>query len=92
VRKSVTCNREKTHKQQWVLFFRSGRFQLLLPSLFIFLLPMMDLVVGRASSSPQLQWLAVTLAHSGFGQKNRGGWGRRKPDSGLSGEEEDSKK
>jgi len=33
----------------------------------------------------------VTLAHSGFGQKNRGGWGRRKPDSGLSSGEEDSK-
>jgi len=46
---------------------------------------MAGLVAGRASSSPPLQWLAVTLAHSGFGQKNRGGWGRRKQDSGLSG-------
>jgi len=30
---------------------------------------MADLVAGRASSSPPLQWLAVTLAHSDFGQK-----------------------
>jgi hypothetical protein len=36
----------------------------------MFLLTMVDLVAGRASSSsPPLQWVAVTLAHSGFGQK-----------------------
>jgi hypothetical protein len=32
---------------------------------------MANLVAGRTSSSPPLQWLAVTLAHSGFGQKQR---------------------
>lgn len=33
---------------------------------------MADLVAGRtSSSSPPLQWLAVTLAHSVFGQKQR---------------------
>ncbi|KAL9375978.1 hypothetical protein Peur_032857 [Populus x canadensis] len=33
---------------------------------------MADLVAGRTSSSPPpLQWLAVTLAHSGFSQKQR---------------------
>ncbi|KAI9386174.1 hypothetical protein POPTR_011G162912v4 [Populus trichocarpa] len=36
---------------------------------------MADLVAGRASSSPPLQWLAMTLAHSGFGQKTEALWG-----------------
>lgn len=38
----------------------------------MFLLLMADLVAGRTSyCSPPLQWVAVTLAHSGFGQKQR---------------------
>nr|TKS01903.1 hypothetical protein D5086_0000168310 [Populus alba] len=45
---------------------------------------MADLVAGSASSSSQpLQWLAVTLARSGFGQKQRR-LGKKR-DSGLLG-------
>jgi hypothetical protein len=54
-RRHLQKKKTRTTQSILILFFRFIQFLHLLPSLFVFLLLMVDLVVGRASSSPLLQ-------------------------------------